>query len=71
MSNTDLTNETKKAMGFVETTPRCANCKHQKEVDDNYVDRMWHKVCTYSNLCEFRVNENSSCAKFSPKPKVV
>ena len=62
-----LIEETKAAMGYVDKPARCMDCTHFEEQGHPVVDRMWIKVCGYSNLCKFQVSESGQCQKFEPK----
>lgn len=59
-----LLEETKKAMGYTETSKPCEKCKYSEEVEDSILNRSWIHVCTYSNLCNFKVNPDGTCNKF-------
>jgi hypothetical protein len=63
----DLTEATKKTMGFVDQAPTCEECVYIKEEDDKYVDRSWYQVCTFSNLCNFTTEKWSVCNRFKKK----
>lgn len=62
-----LIDETKLAMNYKDVTGTCEKCIYGEEVENHHVDRMWDIICTYSNLCEFKVSRQGSCAKFQSK----
>ena len=63
-----LTDETKKAMGYVEKPGTCKRCKYH-ESRAGVLDRTWDELCSYSNLCKFEVKESATCAKFEEATK--
>lgn len=56
--------ETKAVMGYTPAPNRCSECRYFTEQDDPQVDRMWIKLCTFSVLCHFEVEDNGHCKKF-------
>ncbi len=63
----DLEVATKQAMGFSIKAPTCEQCIYITEEADKYVDRSWHTICTFSNLCNFTVEHGSHCNKFKKR----
>ncbi|QDB70128.1 hypothetical protein [Curvibacter phage TJ1] len=59
--------ETKAAMGYTPAPNRCSKCRYFTEQDHPVLERMWLKLCTYSVLCKFEVEENGHCNKFEEK----
>lgn len=62
-----LVNATKEKMHYSEQSRACSACKHSKEEADMHLDRSWHWVCYYSNLCPFVVKPAASCNHFEAK----
>jgi len=65
----DLVVNTKKAMGFVSKHKGCRECNFMQELENKFIDRSWVATCTYSNLCHFTVDMQSTCTKFLERVK--
>ena len=58
----------KEQIEYTEKQNTCDGCKFGKEVEDSYVDRMWHWKCThFEPLATLPVNPKGRCKHHEPK----
>ena len=69
MSLSRLELETKQAMKYNPHPARCRDCEFVTEEENSMVDRMWDKICVFSNLCHFKTTDDASCERFIRKSK--
>ncbi len=67
LTDLKLVEITKEAMGYKENAPSCLGCQFNKELEDLHIDRSWYNVCTYSNICNFRISASGHCNNFKQK----